>query len=513
VARVFVSHASEDSGLAAELGGWLDAQHHEVFLDRDLERGLRVGEAWEQRLYEQLRWADAVVCVVTSAYVNSRWCFAEVVMARSQGSRLLPLLGEPGADHPLLRSIQHADYARDPDTARAALSEALRQVDAGGGLGWPDGQSPYPGLQPFDTDMHRAFFGRRTEIEELAGLLRSQAARVHRELVLVVGPSGCGKSSLVRAGLLPAMAAEADWLALAPFLPGMAPSAALAVELADAAGRLGMEWAPPDVRERLASQDGLAILARELLDAAPGRRHRRPRHLLMVVDQLEEVLTQATPAARAAFAELLRRALAGPVQVVATIRTESLPELQVSPLASLPMRLSMLPLLPREALPAIVEGPARLAGIGIEQRLVDRLVADTGTGEALPLLAFTLSELASGVGRGGDLSMRRYVELGGVNGALKRQADAALDAACVASGRRRDQVIAALLRLVSVNERGDPTRWRVPAAAHDRHGRERERAGGGGARGIPVRLAAAGGGHQPGSVGTEGTSGGGAGRG
>ena len=74
----------------------------------------------------------------------------------------------------------------------------------------------------------------------------------------------------------------------------------------------------------------------------------------------------------------------------------------------------------------MIEKPARIAGIEIEEGLVARLVEDTGRGEALPLLAFTLAELANGVTRGGQLLVNRYEQLGGVQGALIRQADAAL---------------------------------------------------------------------------------------
>jgi hypothetical protein len=65
------------------------------------------------------------------------------------------------------------------------------------------------------------------------------------------------------------------------------------------------------------------------------------------------------------------------------------------------------------------------------------------------------------VSRGGELSNARYDELGGVQGALTRQADAALAEAAEAGGRSRPQVIGGLLRLVTVDEDGRPTRWRV----------------------------------------------------
>ena len=65
------------------------------------------------------------------------------------------------------------------------------------------------------------------------------------------------------------------------------------------------------------------------------------------------------------------------------------------------------------ALRSVIEGPAKVAGYTIDEDLVDRLVADTGTGEALPLLAFALERLAVGVKRGQELSLQRYLDLGG----------------------------------------------------------------------------------------------------
>ncbi len=458
MARVFVSYANADRECAGQLRQWLVAEDHEVFLDQDPGNGIAVGEEWDKRLHERLRWADAVVCVVTSASVTSTWCTAEISIALSRGNRLLPVLAEPGVDHPLLPSAHYADLTVDSAAARAALVQTLRRVDAVGGHGWPDGKSPFPGLRPLDVDEHRVFFGRRRELEQLAGLVRSPAERAEQAVLLVMGPSGCGKSSLVRAGLLHVMADEPGWWALAPMLPGADPVAALTRELTAAAGQLGLDWTVAQVRHQL-DDTGLTGLADELLLATPGLRRRR---LLVVVDQFEELLTQTPPGHRAHFAQLLHPALSGPVQVVATLRPEFFDPLLIdTDLAVLPTHPYALRPLRREALRAVIEGPAQLAGIGVDEDLVARLVADTDSGEALPLLAFTLAQLADGVSRGGRLSQQRYDELGGVQGALTRQADLALAEAATASGRRREEVIAGLLRLVTVDEQGRPTRWRV----------------------------------------------------
>src|SRR4051812_44100838 len=281
MARVFISHASADAAPAAEVHRWLVGDGHQVFLDRDLEDGILAGEEWQRRLHERLRWTDAVVCVLTAAYIASPWCNAELGIAQSRGSRVLPLRAEPGVDHPLLDPVQYVDMTVDAAAARARVAEALLRVDAAGGAGWPDDRSPFPGLRPLDTDEHSVFFGRAAEIEQLATLLRSPAERADPAVLLVVGPSGCGKSSLVRAGLLPVMAAEAEWWTLPAILPGTQPVAALARELATSARQLDLAWPMTTVRRQL-NEDGLTGLVEDLLLAVPGP---RCRHLLLVVDQ------------------------------------------------------------------------------------------------------------------------------------------------------------------------------------------------------------------------------------
>jgi energy-coupling factor transporter ATP-binding protein EcfA2 len=313
-------------------------------------------------------------------------------------------------------------------------------------------------LRPFEAEQHRVFFGRAEEVRKLAELLRSPAERAEGAALLVVGPSGCGKSSLVRAGLLPVLAREPGWRVLPALLPGADPVGVLARELAAAARRVGLDWTIGRLRQQL-DQRGLAELVHEVLLADPAGPQQR---LLIVVDQFEELLTQTPPAARARFAELLRPALTGPVRVVATLRPEFLAPLLLDPgLAPFLTRLYDLRPLRREALRAVIERPAQLAGIEVDDGLVERLVEDTDTGEALPLLAFTLAQLADGSPTGGRLSHARYDQLGGVQGALTRQADVALAEAVTTGGRSREHVIAGLLRLVTVDDQGHPTRSRV----------------------------------------------------
>ena len=130
-------------------------------------------------------------------------------------------------------------------------------------------------------------------------------------------------------------------------------------------------------------------------------------------------------------------------------------------LSKLALRVHQVRPLDSDALRSVIEGPAKVAGLSFDEDLVTRLVTDTGSGDALPLLAFTLEQLAHGVKRGDQLSHQRYVDIGGVQGALQRQADAALQDACNNTGVTRDQVISALLSLVTIDEQGRPTKRRV----------------------------------------------------
>ena len=104
----------------------------------------------------------------------------------------------------------------------------------------------------------------------------------------------------------------------------------------------------------------------------------------------------------------------------------------------------------------MIEKLAQLTGIDLDDGLTDRLIEDTNSGDALPLLAFNLAQLADGISRSGRLSNARYEQLGEVPGTLTRQADTALADVITAGGHTREQVIAGLLRLVTVTSKATP---------------------------------------------------------
>jgi hypothetical protein len=127
VARVFVSHATADVADAREICGWLRSEGHDVFLDQDVASGLTVGEVWKQRLHDGLRKADAVVCLVSEAFLASVWCNVEVGAADLLGCLLLPVRVAGDEPHPMMEQVHHADYQADPGGARAQLAARLRR--------------------------------------------------------------------------------------------------------------------------------------------------------------------------------------------------------------------------------------------------------------------------------------------------------------------------------------------------------------------------------------------------
>ncbi|MGH3814838.1 MAG: hypothetical protein ACRDUV_20730, partial [Pseudonocardiaceae bacterium] len=250
------------------------------------------------------------------------------------------------------------------------------------------------------------------------------------------------------------------WLTVPTLVPGTDPLPELARALATTANHHELGWSASDVRDRLETgTDGLRRVADDLLAAGPGMQQRR---LLVTLDQAEELFTRTTPAVLERFAQLLRDAMTGPVQVVAAMRSEFLDDLRKLPaLAGRRIEAQVLAPLDREMLRDVIEQPATVARLHLDDGLAAALVADTGSGEALPLLAFTLRQLADGLPAGGTLTRAHYDDLGRVRGALTRHADAALAEAVRASGLTEREVLAGLTHLITVDETGRRGRRRI----------------------------------------------------
>ncbi len=457
MAYIFISYATPNRAIADEVASWLRADGHEPFLAHDPRNGVGAGAGWKQRLYDELHEVDAVIGVVTSSFLASNWCSAELGIADARGCRLIPLRAEAGVVHPLMQDLLYVDYQANPQQARDRVLQAVLLLDDGGGT-WREGDNPFPGLEPFTAARSRVFFGRADEAREVGNRLRAKGST--GGMLAIVGPSGCGKSSLLNAAVVPLLDSDPAWLTVPSLVPGTDPLPELARALAATATRLELSWSANDVRGRLeAGTDGLRRVADDLLATGPSTHQRR---LLVSIDQAEELFTRTTPDARERFAQLLHNAVAGPVQVVAAMRSEFLDDLRDLPaLTGRRIEAHVVAPLDREMLRDVIEGPAKVARLRLDNGLAAALVADTDSGEALPLLAFTLRQLADGLPAGSTLTLTRYHDLGGVRGALTQHADTALAEAVRASGLTEHEVLTGLTRLVTVDDTGRRARRRI----------------------------------------------------
>jgi WD40 repeat protein len=320
---------------------------------------------------------------------------------------------------------------------------------------WTAHRSPYPGLEPFGEDDAGVFFGREPETRELLDRLSPALAHEAHRFVAVIGPSGSGKSSLVHAGLIPALARQRRrWVVVPTFVPEDRPLRSLARALAPLLPGVRAD----QLAAELAGQPDALVGWVETLRAARGG---RLASVLLVVDQAEDLLTQAPGPDCEAFLQQLRLALERErrLWVVAVLRSEFLGGFLTAGFTDLFHQPVVVGPPDRAALFEMIERPAARAGLSFEAGLVNQMVDDTGGGDGLPMLAYTLQELYLRAGAGGTVTTQDYRKLGGVAGALSEQANRV-----AAELGDMPAVMATLMRFVSMDETG-PVRRRVPGGA------------------------------------------------
>jgi WD40 repeat protein len=415
----------------------------------------RPGTAVVEEFERAVRQSRFTVVVLTPAYLADEWSvFGEQLASHAAvadgRNRLVPVLLAP-CQIPLHVEfrvrLDYTDAVRwDEETAR--LRELLEQPEPP-----PEELAcPYPGMVPFDAGRARFFHGRDAEVADLMRRLR------HQRFLLVVGPSGSGKSSLVLAGLLPELTKRQPgrWL-VRSLRPGGVPLRSLADALnGSTVPRLGAAAVPPT---RAELEQAIAALLRE--DAAAER-------LLLVVDQFEEVFTQASALDRSAFlSTLLTLHEVDRCTVVTTMRADFYPELMTSELWPVdPVERVEVTPLRGAGLRRAIERPALDVGVHLEPGLTERLLADAADEPgALPLVQETMVLLWE-ERRRRLLTSAAYDTLGmdgrsGLAVALATRADAALAAL---SPAQRPIARRIFLRLVQLGEGRDDTRRQQPVA-------------------------------------------------
>ena len=206
MAEIFISHANSDADEATGIIKWLGEQGFEqVFLDFDKDAGIDPGADWERTLYRQIERCQAMLIVLTPAWLASKWCFAEFTQARALGKAIFPLIVSPVGERFVAQDIQQLDLIRDRSGGLSQLARELTRIalDAQGGFNWDTARAPFPGLMAFQEEDAAIYFGREDETRRLIERLTARRVQGGAKLVSLLGASGAGKSSLLRAGVVP----------------------------------------------------------------------------------------------------------------------------------------------------------------------------------------------------------------------------------------------------------------------------------------------------------------------
>lgn len=481
MSRIFLSHSSVDNAEAVGLRDWL-AEHgwDDVFLDLDPERGIAAGERWERALHDAASRCEAVLFLISRAWLDSRWCQKELTLADKLNKRLFGVLIEKfdptelpadlsktwqvldlasGRDHRLFRVTlprtheeRHFTFSEE-GLARLKLGLVRAGLDPRF-FDWPPTddphRAPFRGLRALEAEDAGIFFGREAPIVEALDQLRGMREAAPPRLLAILGASGAGKSSFMRAGLFARLARDDRAFLPLPIIrperDAICGEAGLLRALETALDDAGMPMARRKLRAAVAG--GVETL-RPVLDALveaktpttdPGQAPDKPR-LVISVDQGEELFRSEGHKEAQQLLGLLAGLLsqdAPALIVVIAIRSDSYAQLQeAKPLDGVAKKVFDLGPMPHGCYTEVINGPAtRLANtprrLKIQPALVDALLADIEAGgakDALPLLSFTLERLYLENRGAGGLTLADYQALRGIKGSIEEAVERALDMA------------------------------------------------------------------------------------
>ena len=355
------------------------------------------------------------------------------------------------------------------------LSEAIGRQDSG---------CPYRGLLPFDQDHAEVFFGRQRLTAELVLKLAGRLAGP--SMVVVSGASGAGKSSLLRAGLLPALAAGIElegsdgWPRIV-----MTPTGDPLTELANRLARLSHGDAAAIGHGLAADPDQAHLVVGQAVLDGITRGHgswppaaARPGRLVLAVDQFEEVFTLAPSrdAGQQAFIAALCAAASQPfgprgepaAVVVIAVRGDFWARCVAHAGLARLMQDGMFVVGPMTGteLREAITGPAAAAGLQVDADLADTILADlrtAGQDEAEGILPLVSQSMMLTWQRrdGNRLTVQGYHESGGVARSVEFGAEAVYEALPDAGQQTAREVFRAL---VLVGPDGQLARRAAPRA-------------------------------------------------
>ncbi|WP_240222842.1 winged helix-turn-helix domain-containing protein [Rheinheimera hassiensis] len=330
------------------------------------------------------------------------------------------------------------------------------------------GGSPFPGLQAYDARYAKVFFGRGAQIDTLLQRI-SQQVQYGRAFCLLLGPSGSGKSSLINAGVMPNLMQSGGY-------NGIQVMDCTSLDLADVAQQ--------QLFSSLASalldweHAGTPVFAGDSADSLAQRLQQSPQQVVqqcqavlaqqkqirqrfaLFVDRLEVLLSSPLFSAdeRQAFVDLLELfANSAAVLVLSACRNEFYPSLVAYPsLMAGKGRGAHFDLAPpgRAELLQMIRLPALAANLSWDTDPVTALPLDemlcseaASNPDALPMLQYTLQELYLQRSKDNRLLVSVYQALGGIEGAIGKNAEQAIKGLTGAQKASLPKVLSLLVTL------------------------------------------------------------------
>jgi DNA-binding winged helix-turn-helix (wHTH) protein/energy-coupling factor transporter ATP-binding protein EcfA2 len=385
------------------------------------------------------------------------------------------------------------------------------------------GESPFPGLRPYQAKDAQVFFGRSTQIATLLSRI-SQQVKFGRAFCLLLGPSGSGKSSLVNAGVLPNLmghngydgigvcsnttldladvskdrlmtdlaSAMLDWdINDEPVFDGFSADslAALLEEDPQQVIALGHSALGHGTLENSALGNSALVAASEQAEDDPleneGLAVTQANYatplLALFVDRLEVLLSSPlfSQSQREAFVALLETlANSGAILVLSACRNDFYPNLVNYPsLMAGKSSGAHFDLAPptRAELLQMIRLPASAAGLSWQQDNTSAMGLDellcveaASNPDALPMLQYTLQELYLQRSESGELKLEVFRALGGIEGSIGKKAQEVTSQLSQAENASLAKVLSLLVTL-SLDESNITSRTARWSQLEDQH--------------------------------------------
>tara|TARA_R110000851_G_scaffold44749_1_gene109835 strand:+ start:30322 stop:33621 length:3300 start_codon:yes stop_codon:yes gene_type:complete len=313
------------------------------------------------------------------------------------------------------------------------------------------GQSPFPGLRAFEPNDAEVFFGRGEQVDTLLNRITTQI-KFGRAFCLVLGPSGTGKSSLINAGVIPNLKSASGF-------NGVGVLDYASIDLADvtqdrllidiACAMLDWEVNHIAVFSELSAQDLAQQLEQDMpsviaqcqqaITAAKPNYQYSQAQFCLFVDRLEVLLSSPiySEQQRADALDILEHlATSGVVLVLSACRNDFYPQVVSHPSLmagkangshfdlSAPTRTELMQMI---RLPANAANLTWSVDPNTAMPLDEMLCSDAASNpDALPMLQYTLEALYLKRDENDQLLVSVYHSLGGLEGAIGKNAEKVL---------------------------------------------------------------------------------------